>query len=261
MAHHVSLDLWIRQNVSGIVLNGGLSRRMGTDKAAILIAGRPLIARSLDVLTELFDETLVVGRPVPGMASSPPGTRHAARGTQPDDRRQTTDDSGPTALSSALCPLSSDSHASRVPRHVPDLIPGAGPLGGIYTGLVAMTRPWGFFVACDMPCLDAAVIRRQLEVVRASGADAVVPCWKEPSPQACTPYLEPLHAAYSQDCLPAVRRQLDSGDRRIRRFFCAVNVFCWDVLAEGISPRAFANVNTKSDLAALLGEEAERRAR
>jgi len=195
---------WARANVSGIILNGGASRRFGSDKAALIVDGRPLLDRTVDVLGSLFGEILLIGRPAPSLR-----------------------------------------HASRVTRHVPDLIPGAGPLGGIYTGLVAMTRPWGFFVACDMPLLDAAVIRRQLEVLRASEADAVVPTWDG--------YWEPLHAAYSQDCLPSVRRQSESGDLRIRRFYDSVNVLFWDVIAEGISPHAFANVNTKGDLVALLG--------
>jgi len=201
---------WIRHNVSGIVLNGGQSRRMGRDKSALLIAGRPLIARVLDVLSELFDDILVVGRPLPPSLL----TRHAARGT----------------------------------RHVVDATPGAGPLGGIYTGLMAMTRPFAFLAACDMPCLDPAVIRRQLDLLLDGEADAVVPSWDG--------LWEPLHAVYSQDCLPAARRQLESGDLRIRGFFDHVNVRFWDVRAEGISPRSFTNVNTKSDLAALLGDEA-----
>lgn len=206
---------WARANVAGIILNGGASRRFGSDKSALILNGRSILARTLDVLGSLFGELLIVGRPV----SFSPLTRHALRFT---------------------CQL-------------PDFVPGAGPLGGIYTGLLAMTRPFGFFVACDMPLLDPAVIRRQLQVLRESAADAVVPKWNG--------YWEPLHAAYSQDCLPAVRRQIESGDFRIRSFFAAVNVLYWDVVAEGISPRAFANINTKSDLAALLGEDAERRAR
>jgi len=107
-----------------------------------------------------------------------------------------------------------------------------------------MTRPFGFFVACDMPWLDPQVIRRQLDVLRETQADAVVPAWDG--------YWEPLHAVYSQECLPAARRQIESGDFRIRGFFATVNTLFWDVLAEGISTRPFTNVNTKSDLAALL---------
>jgi molybdopterin-guanine dinucleotide biosynthesis protein A len=224
--------------VSGIILNGGASRRFGSDKSALILDGRPLLQRTVDVLAGLFDEIPLVGRPAPPAPADPTdptdrlhSSAHAARGTR-------------HVLSS---------HASRITHHVPDAIPGAGPLGGIYTGLLAMTRPFGFFVACDMPLLDPAVIRRQLEVLRGSEADAVVPTWDG--------YWEPLHAAYSQDCLPAVRRQTESGDLRIRRFFGSVNVLYWNVVAEGISPRAFANVNTKGDLVALLGGDPEWRAR
>ena len=216
---------WIRRNVSGIVLNGGLSRRMGSDKCGLVVGGRSLIERTLDVLAKLFDEILVVGRPIPDAIAGSPVSRHA----------------------------------SRVTRHVPDAIPGSGPLAGIYTGLLAMTRPLGFFVACDMPCLDPEVIRRQIDVARASDADVVVPCWEDRRVQVCTPYVEPLHALYSQDCLPAARRQIESGDFRIRGFFRHVKVLFWDVRAEGISTKPFTNINTKSDLAALLGPSAQRR--
>jgi len=223
---------WARDNVTGLILNGGASRRFGSDKAALRVAGRTLLERTLDLFATLFDEVLVVGRPVPSSLL----THHASRITGNVPR--------PASRVPAPPPVASSRHAARGTRQVPDVIPGAGPLGGIYTGLLAMSRPFGFFVACDMPLLDATVVRRQLEVLRESDADAVVPTWDG--------YLEPLHAAYSQDCLPAVRRQLESGDVRIRRFFDSVNVLYWDVAAEGISPRAFANVNTKSDLVALF---------
>jgi molybdopterin-guanine dinucleotide biosynthesis protein A len=131
-----------------------------------------------------------------------------------------------------------------VTRAIADAVGRTGPLGGIYTGLMAMSRPYGFVVACDMPCLDAEVIRRQLAL--APRADAVVPTWDG--------YWEPLHAVYSQDCLPAARRQLESGDLRIRSFYGAVDVLFWDVVADGIGTRPFTNVNTKADLAALLRE-------
>jgi len=134
-----------------------------------------------------------------------------------------------------------------ITQAVADRVVGAGPLGGITTGLLAMTRPYGFFVACDMPCLDPLVIRRQLHIARREAADAVVPSWNR--------YWEPLHAVYSQDCLPAARRQLDSGNLRIRSFFAHIHVVFWDILAAGLSRRPFTNVNTRSDLAALLGEQ------
>ena len=59
----MDMDAWIRANVSGIVLNGGGSLRLGRDKARVRVHGRTLIERVLDPVARLFDEVLVVGRP------------------------------------------------------------------------------------------------------------------------------------------------------------------------------------------------------
>ncbi len=37
-----------------------------------------------------------------------------------------------------------------------DIVPGAGPLGGIYTALCDCREPWAFFIPCDMPGLNQA---------------------------------------------------------------------------------------------------------
>lgn len=66
---------WIlRPPASAIVLAGGESRRMGRDKALLEVEGRPLIARIVDRLEDLFDEIVIgaarsgdygdLGRPV-----------------------------------------------------------------------------------------------------------------------------------------------------------------------------------------------------
>ena len=49
-------------NFSGIVLNGGLSSRMGTSKGEMEFLGRPLIERSIDALLEAgASEVIIVG--------------------------------------------------------------------------------------------------------------------------------------------------------------------------------------------------------
>ena len=49
-----------QRDVTGIVLAGGASKRMGRDKSLLSVGGRTLIQRTVDVLSSLFDEILVV---------------------------------------------------------------------------------------------------------------------------------------------------------------------------------------------------------
>lgn len=60
--------------VTGVVLAGGRSRRMGRDKARIPVAGRPLLTRALDALAPVCDERLVIGPPEREQ-EVPPGVR------------------------------------------------------------------------------------------------------------------------------------------------------------------------------------------
>ncbi len=46
--------------VSGVVLAGGKSKRMGTDKRHLFVGGKPLLDRVTSVLLELFPEVLLV---------------------------------------------------------------------------------------------------------------------------------------------------------------------------------------------------------
>lgn len=59
-------------NVSGAVLAGGASTRMGRDKARLPVAGIPGASRVARVLDALFDEVLLAGGEPPGDA---PGRR------------------------------------------------------------------------------------------------------------------------------------------------------------------------------------------
>ena len=110
-------------SVSSIILAGGLSRRLGRDKAIEPIAGEPIIARVIKRLASLTDETVVV-------------VNNAARAQE--------------------LPLPDDA------KIAVDIYPDSGSLGGIFSGLAAADSDWGFVVACDMPFLNPRLIAHML---------------------------------------------------------------------------------------------------
>ena len=48
------------QEITGVLLAGGKSRRMGKDKRNLVLGGETLLNRALNVLVEIFPEVLVV---------------------------------------------------------------------------------------------------------------------------------------------------------------------------------------------------------
>jgi molybdopterin-guanine dinucleotide biosynthesis protein A len=125
---------------------------------------------------------------------------------------------------------------------VRDIIPRQGPLGGIYTALLAGGDDWLLVKATDMPFLVPELARLLIEAKE--GFDAVVPMTGD--------RFEPLLALYSRRCLPWIVRQLDSGERQIIRFYRHIRVRTvpeeeWRPVDPG--GLSFRNVNTLQDLA------------
>ena len=113
----------MRSKVSGIVLAGGMSRRLGRNKAIEPLGGEPLISRVIGRLSEVTDETVVVVNDLErASALSLPDWAHVAV----------------------------------------DIYPGGGSLGGIFTGLSSADGEWGLVVACDMPFLNVGLFNHIL---------------------------------------------------------------------------------------------------
>lgn len=65
----MSPDKFSAELIMGAVLAGGLSRRMGTDKTTLELAGRPLVTWNLAKLVEVFESTVVVAPLKPAFES------------------------------------------------------------------------------------------------------------------------------------------------------------------------------------------------
>jgi molybdopterin-guanine dinucleotide biosynthesis protein A len=132
---------------------------------------------------------------------------------------------------------------------IPDLLPGLGALGGLYTALSAAKCPYVAVVACDMPFASPELFALQLALLREMGVDAVIPRAKRG--------MEPFHAVYRREtCLPHVRAALEAGKRRVDAWFSQVNIHYLgpaEILPYDPHERAFFNINTPEEL-----REAER---
>ncbi len=186
-----------QQAITGVILAGGKSSRMGQNKALMTLGGKRLVDRVLEVMRAVFDTLLLV-------TNTP--TVYADLGV----------------------------------RMVPDVWAEAGALGGIYSALQQAATPSCLVVACDMPFLQAALLRYL--VAQRRDYDVVVPDVHDE--------LQTLHAVYSQDCVAPIERCLAAQRLRVISFFPEVRVrtvTTSEVLPHDPQLLAFHNVNTPED--------------
>jgi molybdopterin-guanine dinucleotide biosynthesis protein A len=126
---------------------------------------------------------------------------------------------------------------------IQDLIPGCATLGGIYTGLASTEHAGVFVVACDMPFLNAGVIRHI--VAAAETADVVMP--------RLATGLQPTHAVYRKGCLPHLEQMARTGRLKVQELVEDKNVVV-KLLTEQELRRfdpvllSFFNANTPADV-------------
>src|SRR5262245_62803706 len=104
---------------AAILCGGRASRFGGSDKSALVVAGRSILDRQIDVLAQLTTDVLLVR-----------GKTEAAPQTAPKGL-----------------------------RIVVDRVSDKGPLGGLDAALAAARDHTVIVVACDMPFVDAALLR------------------------------------------------------------------------------------------------------
>ena len=120
----------------GIVLAGGTSSRMGTDKAAIRLNGRTFLEIQVEKLKNLGLGRVLVSCPY----------------------------SGPT------------NDADLIPdiMYVPDLLPERGPLGGLYSCFLRCEGHPAIVLSVDVPRISAATLRALMKAYDREKVDGVV---------------------------------------------------------------------------------------
>jgi molybdenum cofactor guanylyltransferase len=155
---------------------------------------------------------------------------------------------GLTALTDDLLVIAprTDEYLALGVRIVPDLLPGRGPLGGLYTALASASHPLVAVVPCDAPFISPDLLAHERDLVAASAdLDAVVPSSSEG--------LEPFHAVYRRDtCLPIIRETLDAGEQQVIAWYPQARVrFMTEQGTATFDPlgRIFMNLNTPDEFA------------
>ena len=200
--------------VTGVILAGGKSRRMGRNKALLPLGEASLIEHVIRRIRLVADELLLI-------TNNPAEYAHLG-----------------------------------LPMHS-DMIPDAGALGGIYTGLTHASHDAVLCVACDSPFLQPKLLTHLVSVL--GEYDAVMPYTysrntdirvTNPSYNTDQITLQTLCAAYSKRCLPIIELMLQESELRVHALQERANIL---ILAPEIwkaydsEGHSFFNVNTPED--------------
>jgi molybdopterin-guanine dinucleotide biosynthesis protein A len=128
-------------------------------------------------------------------------------------------------------------------RLVPDLKPGRGALGGLYTAVASAASPFVAVVACDMPFASQNFFESAGRFIVEEDADVVIAKMDEG--------YEPFHALYRREtCLPAIESAIDADQWKVIAWFPQVKVRTLspdEVKALDPSGLCFWNVNTPQE--------------
>jgi molybdopterin-guanine dinucleotide biosynthesis protein A len=125
----------------------------------------------------------------------------------------------------------------------PDIKPGRGALGGLYTAIASAEHPIVAVVACDMPFASASLLEAAGRLLLSEDMDVVIPKSDEG--------YEPLHALYRREtCLPAIEAAIDADQWKVIAWFPHVKVRVLtpeEIRQYDPSGLAFWNVNTPEE--------------
>ncbi len=102
-------------------------------------------------------------------------------------------------------------------RLVPDLRPGRGSLGGLYTAIASASHPFVAVAACDMPFASKNYFESAYRLMVKEEADVVISKTDQGH--------EPFHALYRREtCLPVIESAIDADQWKVIAWFPQVKL-------------------------------------
>lgn len=128
---------------------------------------------------------------------------------------------------------------------LPDRVPGCGPMGGIWTALLACRADWALAASCDIPAVEYPLIALLLES-RTEEAQIVCPV----TPDG---HVHLTCALYRKELLACMGGQIRRGNYRLRDLLALCQVQ-FVAVTDPALVRMLANINTEEELSAEVGE-------
>lgn len=200
-----------RADLSCVVQAGGLSSRMGCDKARMLFCGEPLIERVLGRLALVAGELVVT-----------------------------------TSRPSELAYLEERTFGGLVPRVVADLEGSAGAMRGIASSLAAARLPLAAIVACDMPFVSPELIGALSDRVKEGPLDVCVPREERGIEPLCAVWRRQACAPVARELLDQDRQRIRCLIDRVHAGYLDEP----QIVEVAGSTLCFENVNTPEEFAA-----------
>lgn len=200
-----------RADLSCVVQAGGLSSRMGCDKARMPFCGKPLIERVLGCLAQVAGELVVT-----------------------------------TSRPSELVYLEESTFDGLRPRVVMDIDGPAGAMRGIASSLAAARLPLVAIVACDMPFVSPELIGALADRVKEAPLDVCVPREERGIEPLCAVWRREACAPAACELLASDRQRIRCLIDRVHAGYLDEP----QIIEAAGSLLCFENVNTPEEFAA-----------
>lgn len=147
-------------SVTGVILAGGKSQRMGTNKALLSHAGQSLLQRAIATLRGVHLEQLLISGPDKNTDAWQQLTEFVASEPSAQDLKPSAPQFEHSVTESA------NSQDNITLELVADQYAELGPLGGIYSCMLASRCPWLLITPVDMPNLQHTTLKHLLQVAQ-----------------------------------------------------------------------------------------------
>lgn len=129
---------------------------------------------------------------------------------------------------------------------VKDIYEDNGPMGGLYSALLASKEDYLYVVACDMPHMQIYLYQYLMEFDK-EPYDAIIPLWDE--------RMQPMAGIYKKRIVEKVKARMESGDNTMKHLIRSLNVCFVEVGENKWLSQMLQNVNTMEEYKELKQNE------